>query len=145
MRKILFTLFLSLFLSVHAVDEITVKQTSGESSWTISLVRDITFDGNGVKVSFNDDTSLYFSKETFNMIQFNVESSVIDSIQSSESKIFLEGNTLIASGNIGTIKVYSLDGTLATQVNGSSLDISNLSNGIFIIKAGNVTTKFIKR
>lgn len=79
------------------------------------------------------------------MIQFNVESSVIDSIQSSESKIFLEGNTLIASGNIGTIKVYSLDGTLATQVNGSSLDISNLSNGIFIIKAGSVTTKFIKR
>ena len=71
MRYYLITLFLALALSASASDEVVVVQSSGQVSWSISSIKDITFDGNGVKFSFNDNTSVYYDKGSLSMIKFN--------------------------------------------------------------------------
>lgn len=143
MRYLILTLFLSLSLASFANEEIVVEQTTGNKSWSISTVKDLTFDGNGVKFTFNDNTSVYYSKETLTKISFNGVASGVNSIEAQKA-IIVEGNTVIANGNKEDIKVFSLEGAIVAQGKGEKLDISHLTEGTYIIKAGNLISKIIK-
>lgn len=146
MRYILLTILLSVAMSVYATDELVVSQTSGETVWAVSSIKDITFDGNGVKVSFNDDTSVYYSKSTLNMLKFNVTSSGINDLSdNSTPKISINGNIITVDGNVSEIKVYSLAGIVVAQGKGSQIDISGLTDGAYIVQAGSLITKIMKR
>lgn len=145
MRYYFLTLILSLSLSVSASDELVVEQTTGETSWTISSIKDITFDGNGVKISFNDNSSVYYAKEALNMLKFNVSTSGINGLDASAENITVAGNIIIADGNEGEIKVFSLSGSIVAQGKGSKLDISNLNNGTYVVQAGSLISKIVKK
>ena len=80
MRYYLITLFLSIAMSAFAADEVVVIQSTGQTSWEISKIKELTFDGNGVKFSFNDNTSVYYDKGSLSMIKFDTTLSGINSI-----------------------------------------------------------------
>ena len=145
MRYYLITLFLALALSASASDEVVVVQSSGQVSWSISSIKDITFDGNGVKFSFNDNTSVYYDKGSLSMIKFDTTLSGINSINKSEQTISIADNCIIVEGNTSEIKVFSLSGAAVAQGKGPKLDISSLEKGTYIVQAGSLISKIIKK
>lgn len=144
MRYSILTLLLSLSLSAVATDELIVCETSNETKWAITTIKELSFDGKGVKIMFNDETSVYYSNETLNMLKFNVTSSSgLNDLNERQNGISLNGN-IINTTKDTDIYVYSFSGRLLAHKKGSSLDISNLPNGAYIIKAGNSISKILK-
>ena len=144
MRYYLITLFLSLAMSAFAADEVVVIQSTGQTSWEISKIKELTFDGNGVKFSFNDNTSVYYDKGSLSMIKFDTTLSGINSINKSEQTISIADNCIIVEGFEGNITVYSLSGAAVAQGKGNKLDISNLEKGTYIVQAGGLISKIVK-
>ena len=144
MRYYLITLFLSLAMSPFAADEVVVIQSTGQTSWEISKIKELTFDGNGVKFSFNDNTSVYYDKGSLSMIKFDTTLSGINSINKSEQTISIADNCIIVEGFEGNITVYSLSGAAVAQGKGNKLDISNLEKGTYIVQAGGLISKIVK-
>lgn len=145
MRNLALTLLLFFGLSAFATDELIVTEKSGQTSYSISTVKELSFDGKGIKISFNDNTSAYFAKETLTMIKFNASMSGINEIGNNEASINLKGNTIYVTGDACDIKVFALDGTIVAQSHGNTLNISNISNGTYIVNAGSLISKIIKR
>lgn len=145
MRYYLITLFLSLAMSAFAADEVVVIQSTGQTSWEISKIKELTFDGNGVKFSFNDNTSVYYDKGSLSMIKFDTTLSGINSINKSEQTISIADNCIIVEGNTSEIKVFSLSGAAVAQGKGPKLDISSLEKGTYIVQAGSLISKIIKK
>ena len=145
MRYYLITLFLALALSASASDEVVVIQSTGQTSWEISKIKELTFDGNGVKFSFNDNTSVYYDKGSLSMIKFDTTLSGINSINKSEQTISIADNCIIVEGNTSEIKVFSLSGAAVAQGKGPKLDISSLEKGTYIVQAGSLISKIIKK
>lgn len=145
MRYYLITLFLSLAMSAFAADEVVVIQSTGQTSWEISKIKELTFDGNGVKFSFNDNTSVYYDKGSLSMIKFDTTLSGINSINKSEQTISIADNCIVVEGFEGNITVYSLSGAAVAQGKGNKLDISNLEKGTYIVQAGSLISKIIKK
>lgn len=144
MRKILLLFMLAVSISVFASDVLIVKQNDATTSWTISTISEITFDGKGVKIAFNDGQSVYYSSDNLNMLQFNVTPSGMNSIEA-KNAISLKGNTIVVSTPVESIKVYSVSGSLVTQAAGQSIDISQLGEGTYIVQAGSLISKIVKQ
>lgn len=144
MKFFFLTMLLCISMTIIASNEVIVKQTSGETSWTISSIKELSFDGNGVNFLFTDNTSVYYSKETLNILKFNVSISGIEHLNETK-QISITGNILTISGNTNDIKFFSLDGQLVMQAKGSQVDISGLPNGAYIVKTDSLTTKIVKR
>lgn len=145
MRYYLITLFLSLSLAVFASEEVVIIKSSGQESWTISSIKDFTFDGNGVKLSFNDNTSVYYEKGTLNMIKFNSTISSVNNLNKATQSISIADNYIIVEGNTEDIKVFSLSGAVVAQGKCSKLDISHLENGTYIVQSGSLISKIVKQ
>lgn len=143
MRYLLLTLLLSFSLASFANEELVVEQATGKTAWTISTIKDLTFDGKGVKISFNDNTSVYYAAETLSMIHFNATASGVNAIEAGKS-ITVEGDCVVVNGYEGDIKVYSLAGAVVAQGKGARLDISHLNEGTYVVKAGSLISKIIK-
>ena len=111
----------------------------------ISKIKELTFDGNGVKFSFNDNTSVYYDKGSLSMIKFDTTLSGINSINKSEQTISIADNCIIVEGNTSEIKVFSLSGAAVAQGKGPKLDISSLEKGTYIVQAGSLISKIIKK
>ena len=144
MKLFFLTMLLCISMPIIASNEVIVKQISGETSWTISSIKELSFDGNGVKFLFTDNTSVYYSKETLNILKFNVSISGIEHLNETK-QISITGNILTISGNTNDINFFSLDGQLVMQAKGSQVDISGLPNGAYIVKTDSLTTKIVKR
>ena len=144
MRKILFLCLFALSLSASASDNLIVKQKDGNTSWVISTIHELTFDGNGVKISFTDGQSVYYSKDKLSMLQFNITPSGINNIDALKA-ISFKNNTITVNNDAKGILIYSLNGTLVAKSNSNNLDISNLSPGSYIVKADNLITKILKK
>jgi hypothetical protein len=144
MRKLILLFLLTLSISASATDVLVVKQNDGDTSWAISTINEITFDGNGVKLAFTDGQSVYYAKDDFNMLQFDITPSGINSIE--DKKAFsIKNNVISANAETSGIQVYSLNGTLVATSNSKSLNISNLSAGSYIVKADKLITKIVKK
>lgn len=144
MKLFFLTMLLCISMPIIASNEVIVKQISGETSWTISSIKELSFDGNGVKFLFTDNTSVYYSKETLNILKFNVSISGIEHLNETK-QISITGNILTISGNTNDINFFSLDGQLVMQAKGSQVDISGMPNGAYIVKTDSLTTKIVKR
>ena len=146
MRKLILLLTLSLSLGFYAFasDEIVVSQTTGNTTYSIAKVKEFTFDGKGVKITFSDNTSAYFDAGALSMISFNATASNVNLIEATQA-IVMESNFIIVNGNKGDIKVYSLAGTIVAQGKGEKLDISHLNDGSYIVQARSLISKIIKR
>ena len=144
MRYFLLSLFLSISLASFASDELVVEQTTGKTTYSISNVKELTFDGKGVNITFSDNTSAYFKAETLSMIRFNATASGINEINT-EQRIVIIDDCVIVNGNKGDIIIYSLNGAIVAQGKGEKLNVSHLNDGSYIVQAGSLISKIIKR
>ena len=140
MRKLILLFLLTLSISSSATDVLVVKQNASDTSWAISTINEITFDGNGVKLAFTDGQSVYYAKEDFNMLQFDITPSEINSVEAKKA-FSIKNNVISVNAETSGIQVYSLNGTLVATSNSKSLTISNLSAGSYIVKADKLITK----
>lgn len=144
MRKFLFLILFISFLSASASDVLVVRQNDSDTSWTISTINEIIFDGSGAKIVFTDSTSVYYAKEHLKMLDFNISPSSINNI-AIKNPFTIQNNIISADTNLKGIQIYSLNGTLVAQSSNSQLDISNLSAGSYIVKIGKQISKIIKK
>lgn len=149
MRFITFTLLLLLTLSINAVDNLIVRQSMGDKSISISSISHITFptDGSGVVVNFTDGTSEKFARGTFVSLRFNGSLSGIDKIASENQSGLIfstDCSTISVADENVMIEVYNSAGALVAEGK-ASLNISNLVSGTYIVKAGTVISKIVKR
>ena len=60
--------------------------------------------------------------------------------------IFFDGNNITVVGEVcDVINVYSLSGALIISGDGNRLDVSDLIEGAYVVQAGSLTSKIIKR
>ena len=144
MRKLILLFLLTLSISSSANDVLVVKQNASDTSWAISTINEITFDGNGVKLAFTDGQSVYYAKDYFNMLQFDITPSGINSVEAKKA-FSIKNNVISVNAETSGIQVYSLNGTLVATSNSKSLNISNLSAGSYIVKADKLITKIVKK
>lgn len=73
MRYFTFTLLFLLSLTLSAVENLIVRQTSGDTSFAISQISHAVFpaDGSGVILYFTDGTNQAFAKNDFVSLRFN--------------------------------------------------------------------------
>lgn len=149
MRILHFTLLLFLSLSMFAVDNLIVRQSTGDKSVSISKISHISFpsDGSGVVMNFTDGTSEKYARGTFVSLRFNGNISGIESIgkdNPSGIQISADCSTISVSDADKMIEVYSTTGAMLVEGK-SILNISNLVSGTYIVKAGNEIIKIVKR
>lgn len=126
-----------------------------ENNTAISSLQKITFSDNNMLLNNNDGTTTTFAISTINKLYFSTLTSN-EYITPENNSLFIYPNP--ASGFIyiknipeeeTIISVYRIDGTLALQTKitqGSrQLDLSNLKNGLYIIKVNNQALKFRKK
>lgn len=147
MRYFILTLLISFSLSATAVENLVVRQNTGDTQFSISTIKEITFDGTGAKISFNDGTSQSYAKGTLVSLRFNTELSGVEDVAlEGEAAILFDGNVITVVGeDCEEINVYSLSGALVATGEGNELEVSELVKGAYVVQAGSLTTKIIKR
>lgn len=147
MRYFILTLLISFSLSATAVENLVVRQNTGDTQFSISTIKEITFDGTGAKISFNDGTSQSYAKGTLVSLRFNTELSGVEDVAlEGEAAILFDGNVITVVGeDCDVINVYSLSGALVATGEGNELEVSELVKGAYVVQAGSLTTKIIKR
>lgn len=147
MRYFILTLLISFSLSATAVENLVVRQNTGDTRFSISTIKEITFDGTGAKISFNDGTSQSYAKGTLVSLRFNTELSGVEDVAlEGEAAILFDGNVITIVGeDCEVINVYSLSGALVATGEGNELEVSELVKGAYVVQAGSLTTKIIKR
>lgn len=147
MRYFILTLLISFSLSATAVENLVVRQNTGDTQFSISTIKEITFDGTGAKISFNDGTTQSYAAGTLVSLRFNTELSGVEDVAlEGEAAILFDGNVITVVGeDCEVINVYSLSGALVATGEGNELDVSELVKGAYVVQAGSLTTKIIKR
>ena len=136
-------------LSLYAVDNVIVRQNTGDKSISISKISHISFpsDGSGVVMNFTDGTSEKYVRGSFVSLRFNGNISGIEEIwkdNQSGIQISADCSTISVSDVDKVIEVYSTTGALVVEGK-STLNISNLVSGTYIVKAGKEIIKIVKR
>jgi hypothetical protein len=149
MRLIHLSLLLFMSLSLYAVDNVIVRQNTGDKSISISKISHISFpsDGSGVVMNFTDGTSEKYARGSFISLRFNGNVSGIEEIGVAEQtglSFSPDYTTISCADENAMIEVYSSTGALVVEGK-STLNISNLVSGTYIVKAGNEIIKIVKR
>ena len=151
MKRLIISLFLSgLFMSGYAVT-ITVERYS-EQPDKQSHVNAIVFSPNAIRCYLEDGTNREIQNvRTILMADSNF--TAVDNIEAvSNVKVYPNptASALIIDGTIGTgtMSIYSLNGALilsqSIHEGVNTINVSNLSNGLYLLKLPNDTFKFTK-
>lgn len=133
-----------------SANDLFVRQTTGDQNYAISTISHITFPayGSGVVLSFTDGTSKSFPRSMFVSLRFNGNISGADFVTSDDHNAIIYNNAsaeIVVVGNECNIQVFATNGVVVAEGEGTSLDISNLLNGTYVVKAGSLTSKIVKR
>ena len=148
MRYFILTLLISCSLSLSAATEyLVVRQKTGDTSFSITTIKEISFDGTGAKILFNDGTCQNYAKGSLVSLRFNAGLSAVDGESFyGGSAILFDGEVISVVGvDCELINVYSLSGALIVSGEGNRLDVSELIEGAYVVQAGSLTSKIIKR
>lgn len=143
MKKGLFLIFMMLFsLPMFAADDLYVRQSDGDTKLSISNIKEITFPSGQVVVTMTDGSSKTYSSSSFVSLRFNgnIGSGVEDAM--SENSIVFDG--VVVKAPQAGIMIYSTDGCLVISSEDAEVNVSSLASGIYIVKAGCLTSKIVK-
>lgn len=144
MKKV-FSCFLVLLLAlpVFAAEIIYVRQKGGDTQLSVSSIKDITFPTGSVVVTMTDGSTKTYSSSNFVSLRFDGNINVgIEGVEDGFDGIIYDGEIVKAPQE--GISVYSTDGRLVLATEESTLEVSSLSNGVYIVKSGSLTTKIVK-
>ncbi|MBQ9072866.1 MAG: hypothetical protein IJY30_00145 [Muribaculaceae bacterium] len=150
MRYFILTLLFLLSLTLGAVENLIVRQASGDTSFAISQISHVVFsaDGSGVILYFTDGTNQTFGKTDFLSLRFNTNFTGAELVgKDAESAIVYNNDcaTLYLLGAETPIYVYSPNGSLVAETDDTSLCISHLPAGAYVVKSGSLISKILKR
>ncbi len=160
MKKLLsISLFLGLILgqllASDSSEMIVISSDNSETAYVISNIEKITFNSGVMTVhnssSDSDHTLLTTRKIVFSLVETSDENT---EKEDSNIKVYPNPvvNTIYINGNIEdkTVSIYSISGnkykTNTNSYNGTtSINVSDLTTGIYILQIGNQSVKFTKK
>ena len=131
-----------LSLPMFAADDLYVRQSGGDTKISIGSIKEITFPSGQVVVTMADGSKKTYSSSSFVSLRFNgnIDSGVEDVI--GENAIVYDG--VVVKAPQAGIMIYSTDGCLVMSSEDAEVNVSSLANGIYIVKAGGLTSKIVK-
>lgn len=152
MKKLILSAYLLGVMCVSAfADTVTQTVTVNGVEVTGKAVTQITFSGDNAVLTFSDNTT---QKEDIGLISiafdYTVDTSGIGSVSMFNFSGMVDGRLQLGGLEAGTaISLYNVTGkklASATAADGSvSIDVSGLSRGVYIVKAGTKVVKFMKK
>jgi len=94
----------------------------------------LTFSGGSDAGSFVAWDNVYYGAPT----------TAVDQLKADNLDIHVSGNSLMVNNNTNPVEVYSVSGARVISSKVNNIDISGLSAGIYVVKAGNRVNKFSK-
>lgn len=155
--KILRNLFASLLLLVSSVvlaDDyayLTVVQTGAQTNFSISNIKNITFDDSNMLLNLNDNTQQKLPlSELSKMFFSNTGETGIMSVGSQQSAFSLKDGVLHIKGAKGSnVTIYDMSGKAVRNVtvreDDTQVNLSGLTKGAYIVKVGAEAKKFMNK
>ena len=137
------TLVLASASTASAFDALYVRQTTGDTKFAIADITEIAFLDEGVSVVTAGGANLY-GYDNFCSLRFNQEHT--GGVESTFADVnYKFDGSMVAVPGAASIEVYSFDGSKVLGVEGDKADVQLLSAGVYVVKAGNVAFKIVKR
>lgn len=156
MKKLLLTLLFgaSCMLPASAAKYMTLVFADGsEQSLQLSNYPTVSFNSTQLIVQFYDvvagQTELNFNKQEVKKYFFSDEATDVESVADTQTDMNVQGNRIVVHGAKGAVGVFRTDGTQVQTVvkaDGDTvvIELDNLSNGTYIVRAGKNVVKIAK-
>lgn len=156
MKKLLLTLLFgaSCMLPASAAKYMTLVFADGsEQSLLLSTQPAVSFNRTKLIVKFYDpvagQTELNFNKQEVKKYFFSDEATGVASITNDKDGMSVHGNRIVVRGAKDTVSVFRTDGTQVQTVvktDGDTvvIELDNLANGTYIVRAGKNVVKIAK-
>lgn len=156
MKKLLLTLLFgaSCMLPASAAKYMTLVFADGsEQSLLLSTQPAVSFNRTKLIVQFNDpvagQTELNFNKQEVKKYFFSDEATDVESVADTQTDMNVQGNRIVVHGVKGVVGVFRTDGTQVQTVvktDGDTvvIELDNLANGTYIVRAGKNVVKIAK-
>ena len=131
-------------LSSMAQTNMVVHQTDGSSKqFDISSIRKLLVSPQTFSVYAQDESQIAMAQ--IRSVKFSQVSTDISNLAGSDVSLQRKGNMLTLEGlKAGDrVQLYSVNGQVTGNFDGKSLNLSNLSRGVYILKINNKTIKFV--
>lgn len=156
MKKLLLTLLFgaSCMLPASAAKYMTLVFADGsEQSLLLSAEPDVSLTRTMLYVRFNNlqagQTDLKFNKQNVKKYFFSDEATDVESVADTQTGMNVQGNRIVVRGAKGAVGVFRTDGTQVQTVikaDGDTvvIELDNLANGTYIVRAGKNVVKIAK-
>ena len=156
MKKLLLTLLFgaSCMLPASAAKYMTLVFADGsEQSLLLSNYPTVSFNSTQLIVQFYDavagQTEVNFNKQEVKKYFFSDEATDVESVADTQTDINVQGNRIVVHGAKGAVGVFRTDGTQVQTVvkaDGDTvvIELDNLANGTYIVRAGKNVVKIAK-
>lgn len=156
MKKLLLTLLfgVSCMLPASAAKYMTLVFADGsEQSLLLSAEPDVSLTRTMLYVRFNNpqagQTDLKFNKQNVKKYFFSDEATDVESVADTQTGMNVQGNRIVVRGAKGAVGVFRTDGTQVQTVvktDGDTvvIELYNLANGTYIVRAGKNVVKIAK-
>lgn len=156
MKKLLLTLLFgaSCMLPASAAKYMTLVFADGsEQSLQLSAEPDVSLTRTMLYVRFNNpqagQTDLKFNKQNVKKYFFSDETTDVESVADTQTGMSVQGNRIVVRGAKGAVGVFRTDGTQVQTVvktDGDTvvIEVDNLANGTYIVRAGKNVVKIAK-
>lgn len=156
MKKLLLTLLFgaSCMLPASAAKYMTLVFADGsEQSLLLSAEPNVSLTRTMLYVRFNNpqagQTDLKFNKQNVKKYFFSDETTDVESVADTQTGMNVQGNRIVVRGAKGAVGVFRTDGTQVQTVvktDGDTvvIELDNLANGTYIVRAGKNVVKIAK-
>ena len=156
MKKLLLTLLFgaSCMLPASAAKYMTLVFADGsEQSLLLSAEPNVSLTRTMLYVRFNNPqagrTDLKFNKQNVKKYFFSDEATDVESVADTQTGMNVQGNRIVVRGAKGAVGVFRTDGTQVQTVvktDGDTvvIEVDNLANGTYIVRAGKNVVKIAK-
>lgn len=152
MKKLYIILFtLAFTLPIRAQHLIVEKSANAQDIVNIDELRKITFNGTTVTITQKNGNTIENEMENIDRVYFGVPSSIATvDFHSAELLRFISTDEIAINCVAGeTINIYNINGSLIMSLHqnadGGSISIAQLPKGVYLLRVGQHTAKFIKR
>lgn len=156
MKKLLLTLLFgaSCMLPASAAKYMTLVFADGsEQSLLLSAEPNVSLTRTMLYVRFNNpqagQTNLKLNKQNVKKYFFSDEATDVESVADTQTGMSVQGNRIVVRGAKGAVGVFRTDGTqvqTVVKVDGDTvvIELDNLANGTYIVRAGKNVVKIAK-
>lgn len=156
MKKLLLTLLfgVSCMLPASAAKYMTLVFADGsEQSLLLSAEPNVSLTRTMLYVRFNNpqagQTDLKFNKQNVKKYFFSDEATDVESVADTQTGMNVQDNRIVVRGAKGAVGVFRTDGTQVQTVvkaDGDTvvIELDNLANGTYIVRAGKNVVKIAK-